>query len=201
MSCNQSNTDEPASWARPPRRIVIVGNSGAGKSTLARRLSALLGYPHIELDALYHGPAWVPREQFKADVDRLCRAQGRWIVCGNYCQVRALLWSRADAVIWLDLSRRQVMRQLVPRTLNRMVRRTLLWNGNRERLRNLFRWDPELNLLRWAFTKHQAYVATYEAMLDDARYAALRFYRLRTSADVARIADDFARLLEAEHRA
>ncbi|HTE18391.1 MAG TPA: AAA family ATPase, partial [Armatimonadota bacterium] len=42
-----------------PRRIVVVGSSGAGKSTMAAALSQRLGLPHIELDALRHGPNWV----------------------------------------------------------------------------------------------------------------------------------------------
>ena len=39
-------------------RIAVIGNSGSGKSTLARTLSARLGIPHIELDALNWQPGW-----------------------------------------------------------------------------------------------------------------------------------------------
>lgn len=38
-------------------RVLVAGTSGAGKTTLARRTAAVLDIPHIELDALYHGPA------------------------------------------------------------------------------------------------------------------------------------------------
>ena len=40
------------------RRVWIVGNSGTGKTHLARRVSARLGLPHLELDALNHRPGW-----------------------------------------------------------------------------------------------------------------------------------------------
>lgn len=46
------------------RRVVVVGQSGSGKSTLARRLAEHLRVRHIELDALFHGPGWVPNPRF-----------------------------------------------------------------------------------------------------------------------------------------
>ncbi len=38
-----------------------------------------------------------------------------WVIDGNYSAVRHLVWSRADTVIWFDLPRRIVMRQVVAR--------------------------------------------------------------------------------------
>ena len=35
-----------------------MGGSCVGKTTVSRRLAAALGVPHIELDALHHGPNW-----------------------------------------------------------------------------------------------------------------------------------------------
>ena len=48
-----------------------MGVSGAGKTTLAARLGRLLDVPHVEIDALFHGPGWTPREAFVADVDEV----------------------------------------------------------------------------------------------------------------------------------
>ncbi len=52
-----------------PRRVAVAGTSGAGKTTLAARVGELLGIPHVEIDALFHGPSWTPRETFKAEVE------------------------------------------------------------------------------------------------------------------------------------
>ncbi len=41
-----------------PRRIVVAGTSGSGKTTLARRVGPVLDVPHVEIDALFHGPGW-----------------------------------------------------------------------------------------------------------------------------------------------
>jgi len=43
-------------------RTVVVGSSCAGKTTFAAALSARLGVPHVQLDALHWLPDWVERE-------------------------------------------------------------------------------------------------------------------------------------------
>jgi hypothetical protein len=47
---------------RPARKILVAGVTGAGKTTLARRIGQTLAVPHTEIDSLYHGPNWTPRE-------------------------------------------------------------------------------------------------------------------------------------------
>ena len=49
------------------RRVSVVGNSGSGKSTLAKKLAAVLGVPHLELDSVFHQPGWepLPLEEFQ----------------------------------------------------------------------------------------------------------------------------------------
>jgi adenylate kinase family enzyme len=54
---------------RQPQRVLVAGTSGAGKTTLARAVAGILGCPHVELDALYHGPGWTQRAEFVAEVD------------------------------------------------------------------------------------------------------------------------------------
>ena len=132
-----------------PRRILVTGSSGSGKSTLCRALSERLGVPYHELDALQHGPGWVPRPEFAADVAAFA-ATGAWVAEWQYSAVRPLLLERADLLVWLDLSRRQVARQLVPRTVGRRLRRVELWNGNVEPPLWTVVTNPD-HLLRWAW--------------------------------------------------
>lgn len=71
----------------------------------------------------------------------------------QYGEVRALLAERADLMVWLDLPRATVMRQVVSRTLRRRLRREVLWNGNVEPpLRTFFTGDE--HIVRWAWTTH-----------------------------------------------
>ena len=114
-----------------PRRIAVAGTSGSGKTTLAAAMSRLLDIPHVEIDALFHGPGWIPRPTFEDDVRRFV-AQPVWVTEWQYGQVQALVASRAQLVVWLDLSRWRVMRQVVGRTVQRRLRRRELWNGNLE---------------------------------------------------------------------
>ncbi len=169
------------------RRVSVVGNSGSGKTTVAVAIASALGVPHLELDAVFHQPNWQPleREVFRARVAEVIACEG-WVVDGNYSAVRDLVWQRADTVIWMDLPRRRIMRQLTARTLRRMVTRAELWNGNTEPLRNLFMLDPEQSILRWAWTQHDKYVERYGAAQHDPENQHLTFVRLRSRAEAAR---------------
>jgi adenylate kinase family enzyme len=168
------------------RRISVVGISGAGKSTLARQLAAALAVPHLELDGVFHQAGWqpLPREEFRAAVADAAAGDG-WVIDGNYSAVQDLVWARADTVVWLDPSRLRVMRQLAPRTLGRMARRTELWNGNRESWAGLFRADAEQSILRWAWTRHGPTRERYRQARADPANARLKFVRLATPAQVA----------------
>jgi adenylate kinase family enzyme len=168
-----------------PQRVAVIGTSGSGKTALAIRVAAVLGVPHLELDAVYHQPGWVPlaEDLFRERVGRFT-AQERWVVDGNYSVVRDLVWGRADTVVWLDLSRRVVMRRVVARTMRRMLLRVELWNGNRERPANLVRRTPEENIVLWAWTTHPTNRERYQAAMADPAWAHLRFVRLGSPAEV-----------------
>ena len=85
-----------------PLRISIVGSSGSGKSFLARQLAERLGVPVYSLDELKCGQGDpLPAHEFAALVDQLTQREA-WILDGHYRDVRHLIWSRAQAVIWLN---------------------------------------------------------------------------------------------------
>lgn len=143
----------------PPQCIWIAGSSGAGKSTLARKIAAELGLPHLELDALYHGPDWEPAEpgEFREAVTQIVDRTG-WVVDGNYRSALAgVVAQRAHLVVAIDLPVPITMARVIRRTVRRAVTRQTLWNGNRERLRNFTRWDPEENIIRWTWDNRHRY--------------------------------------------
>src|SRR5689334_19104990 len=160
----------------------MVGTSGSGKTTVGRALAARLGVPFVELDSIFHQPGWteLPEEEFRARVAAAV-AGDAWVVDGNYSAVRDLIWQRADTVVWLDLPRTAVMRQLVPRTLGRMISRRELWNGNRESFKFLFR--PDESILWWAWAKHGTYRQRYADAMNDPANAHLTFIRVRSRAE------------------
>lgn len=181
------------------RRVVVVGNSGSGKTTLADEVAARLGVPHIELDAHFHRAGWTPTppSEFAAAVraalDTADHRSGGWVVCGNYQAVRAGIWARADTIVWLDLPRRVVMWRVTRRSVGRVVRRSELWNGNREALRHLVALhDPERSIVRWAWDGVERYQRQYVALMAGSTWADLRWYRLRSPGEVARWADGVA---------
>lgn len=177
------------------RRISVVGSSASGKTTIARALEARLGLPRLELDAVFHQPGWQakPDEDFRAEVAAFA-AGDRWVIDGNYTShgVAQVVWPRADAVVWLDLSRAVVMARVVRRTLRRVVTREELWNGNREPWSNLYSTKAEKNIIVWAWTRFAHTRTKYHAMLTDGTWSHLEVVRLRS----ARAADAFLEGLE-----
>lgn len=135
-----------------PHRVLVAGTSGSGKTTLAARIGAALDLPFTEMDALHHGPGWTPRPEFLADVEAFTSGN-RWATEWQYGAARPLLAERADLLVWLDLPRSTVMRQVTVRTLRRRMRREVLWNGNIEPpLWTVF--TERDHIIRWAWRTH-----------------------------------------------
>ena len=87
----------------------------------------------------------------------LAAAPGGWVACGNWNRRVGEALDGADLIVWLDQPRWRVMPRVVRRTMWRGLTRRELWHGNRERLGNLLKRDPEENIARWAWTRHEAY--------------------------------------------
>lgn len=158
-------------------RMVVVGDSGSGKTTVARRLARHLNVQHIELDALFHGKGWTPAapDVFRERVADVA-ARPSWVVDGNYSdRVDDLLWPRATHIVWLDLPLSVTLPRLALRTVGRLARRVELWNGNRERLRDVIHPDHPL---WWTLRRHRARRRSYEQRTDG------RWIRLTTPTDI-----------------
>ena len=118
------------------QRVVVVGGPGSGKSTLAAILAEHLDARHVELDRLWWDAAWTPagREELRR---RLAGplVTDRWVIDGNYVdEVADLVWPAADIIVWLNPARHVAVRRAVLRSGVRAVRRSELWNGNRQSL-------------------------------------------------------------------
>jgi adenylate kinase family enzyme len=137
------------------KRVAVIGGSCTGKTTTSRRLAAILGVPHVELDALHHDAGWqeAPADVFQERVlAALNAASGGWVADGNYHgKLGAAVFERADTVVWLDLPRRTALRRVLWRTTRRSLTREELWNGNRESFRNAFSRD---SIVWWVITRH-----------------------------------------------
>ncbi|URQ74143.1 MAG: DNA topology modulation protein FlaR [Candidatus Ochrobactrum gambitense] len=101
---------------------MIFGGAGSGKSMLARELGHLLNLPVIHIDTIYWQPGWVMRP-----LDEIARltndaADGdHWVFEGNHSHTMPHRASRADMLIFLDIS--------TGRRLVRVVRRILKYHG------------------------------------------------------------------------
>ena len=160
------------------RRIVIVGMAGAGKSTLGKRLSALTAIPYVELDSLYWGPNWEPRlPEFRDDVVRVAAGES-WITDGNYSTIRELLWPHAQLVIWLNLSFTTIFRRVFMRTMQRTLRGTELWQGNRESWRRSFM--SRESILWWVIKNWKRSRRQFGELRASGKYAQLQWVELKT---------------------
>lgn len=170
------------------KRVVIVGASGSGKSTLGAALADKLHVQRIDLDELFHRPNWepTPTPEFRARVADRLTSTGKdgWVVAGNYTTVMDLTHGAADTIAWLDLPRWRTTSRVVKRSIGRVARREELWNGNRERLRNLVSRDAERNVILWAWQSHPIVTKRYSGFADGAFWAGSTIHRLRTPREV-----------------
>ena len=160
------------------QRIAVVGTTGSGKTTLARQISQRLLIPHVELDALHWDANWAPTP-LPVFQERTTQALDgdAWVVDGNYSQVRDIIWSRTDTIVWLDYSLWVIMRQLLWRTFRRVLTRERLWNGNREDIGLLFSRD---SILLWALRTYRRRRREYPILLSEPEHTHLQVVRLRS---------------------
>jgi adenylate kinase family enzyme len=168
------------------RTVSIQGISGSGKTTLGAALAARLGVPHLETDALVHGPDWseTPDDELRAAIEAFMDAGG-WVIDSDYRRkLGTLVLERADTIVWLDLPLHVCLRRLWGRTIPRIRRQQPIWNGNTETWRGAF-WGRE-SLFVWALRKHVSQKRSLPELLARPELAHLTLVRLRSAADVER---------------
>ena len=117
---------------------------------------------------MHWGPDWTPTPLpvFRSLVADAVQGDG-WVVDGNYSGVRDIVWSRADAVIWLDYQLPVILGQLVLRTLRQAL-------------------FSRYSIILWAIKTHHSHRTEYSALFDGAEYANLALVRLRTPRSTSR---------------
>ena len=164
-------------------RVVVIGMSGAGKTSVAREIAALTGAPHTELDALFWGPEWepVPPSEFRRLAAEAV-AGPRWVVDGNYSGVRAIVWPRAQIVVWLDLPFTMVFARVFARTMRRAMSGETLWQGNRESLGRTF-FSRE-SILWWVISTYRRRRREFAALRASGQFPDLEWVVLQSPAQV-----------------
>jgi adenylate kinase family enzyme len=160
-------------------RYVVIGTSGSGKSTFARRLAAILGTDHVELDALHWDAGWTPRTQTDFEARVAAQTAGeQWVADGNYSAVRHLVWGRATDIVWLNFGRAVVFSRVLRRTLVRAATREELWSGNRESLAMAFLSKD--SILLWSLTTFGRNRRKFAAARAGGEHPHLRWHELRS---------------------
>lgn len=166
-----------------PMKINVVGTSGSGKSTVARQLAEKFSVPYIELDKLFWRQDWqgTPDDEFLARLAQvLGDADGGWVLDGNYTRTKSIKWREVDWVVWVDYGFCRTLFQAVRRAATRAWARTELWpgTGNRESFRRSF--FSRDSIILWTLKTYRKNRANYLDDMKNARYAHIRFIRLRS---------------------
>ncbi len=168
-----------------PTRWWFIGASGSGKSTYARAVANALSIDAVELDSIFHQENWTPLEtgEFRRRVLDVVAGES-WTLDGNYRAVRDVVMQRVQVIVELDFPRPRVTAQIARRTLWRAIRRVELWNGNRESLRNVVRWDPQYSVIRWSWTTHAKIRERFTWMETLAQVYGVQVIRASSHADL-----------------
>ena len=163
---------------------MVIRTTRSGKTTPAPPLAAILGVPHIELDALHWEPNWqeAPTDLFLARVQAAVAAEA-WTADGKYHGGRDLVWGRADTLVWLDFPLYVILWRLSLRTARRIIWREELWSGNRETLAAALSRD---SILLWALHTYQRRRRETPLLLQQPAYRHLTVVHLRSPQEAQR---------------
>ncbi|SCA58878.1 Uncharacterized protein AB751O23_AX_00080 [Chlamydiales bacterium SCGC AB-751-O23] len=188
--CEQGFLNRSFSNNKNLKRVVIIGASGSGKTTLGKLLSSTWKLPLCDLDDLHWLSGWKkrdPSEEF-ADVENFLKGD-KWLIVGNYSRYRAMIWPKADLIIWLDLPFYVCLWRGLVRSIRSIWYDLPLCNGNYDSLTRLFSWDNK-SILYWISTTYNKKTTNYQNLLENNKSKKLpQHYRLSNSKQVGEFID------------
>jgi adenylate kinase family enzyme len=166
-------------------RVVVYGTSGSGKSTFASKLASARSIPCIELDLINWRPGWVDRNKtdlagFISDVEAAIAAPN-WVATGSYGKVRERLWGRATDLVYLDLPRHIIMRQVINRSFERAFSGEDVFPGCKE---HWWRMANGEHPIRWAWSTYHGRRTTFETLSKLPQFAHLVIHRCTSRAQI-----------------
>lgn len=182
-----------------PARINVIGVSGSGKSTFAKRLSALTGIRHLEMDALFWKPGWTDStdEEFFAKLEQALEGE-EWILDGNYSRTQPVKWRNVTTIVWVDYSLARTLWQAVSRAFRRSLTKEELWpgTGNRESFRKSFFHRD--SIIWWTISSRKRQRQRYLRLMVDPDYAHLAIIRLTSPSEARRFCSNLAGRMDGE---
>jgi len=162
------------------KKINIVGTSGSGKTCFSRELSKKLGYPFIEMDALFWGKAWYwpDDEEFFRKLEKRLRVS-TWVLDGNYTRTIPIKWREVDTIIWIDFNFPRTLFQALKRAISRIISKEEIWpgTGNKESLKGLLSRD---SIVLWTIRTYYKNRTKNLDFLNNPAYKDIEFIRLRS---------------------
>jgi adenylate kinase family enzyme len=99
-------------------KLYIIGHPGSGKTYLADKLSKKSGIKKIDTDVLFdkHPFYALSRKLYTKALDKLLIGKESWIIDGYHAGLMPdELWKSADKVIYLDIPREELKRNIYSR--------------------------------------------------------------------------------------
>ena len=93
---------------------------------------------------------------------------------------RAVVWGKADTVVWLDYSWLVVMSRILRLTLSRVITQQEVCNSNRETWQTTFSRD---SVILWALNTYHRNRRQYPQLFTQPEYAHLKIVHLRSPFD------------------
>ncbi|HLF72320.1 MAG TPA: adenylate kinase [Dehalococcoidia bacterium] len=167
------------------RRIVVYGRTGSGKTTVSRRLGATLGLIVIEMDAVQHANGWNSvsfydmRRKLEPALDGAIEG---WVCDGNYSQIRDIVLSRADTIVWLHLPWRVSFWRLFKRTIVDIRTKRPIYEGSPARQTWRTTFLSRDSILLWSIRSHPGSGGRLQRAI--AEYPSLPVFELRSPKQV-----------------